>query len=454
MLQDAIRAAIGRDHPDRGGAKPYSADPAGAGLTRRCDAIARRADRRLVVTVAAGLVLTLGWAASVSLDRVARGAGRIVPQTRNQMVQHFEGGIVSEVLVAEGQHVEAGQPLLRIDNSFSRAELLQNQVDLKARRLQALRLAAESAGEAAFTVPEEIAASIPQIVTQEQSLFRSRLAGLSAQLAVADDQFRQKELELAEMRSRWSSTLREKEIVLPRVESLRRLARLGAVSNNELLDNERTLQQIEARIASLVLDVPRLEAAVSELSARKDEIRARFRAEAGKDQRENAVQLAKLEEAAAAMRDRSNRSEVVAPVSGIVNKLFVATIGGVVKSGEPLVQLVPADAPIMVEAKLAPKDRAEIWPGLPAVVKISAYEYTRLGGLPATILEVSPDALNDEKGEPYYRVRLEAKTDRLGAGRPVLPGMLAQVDILTGRQTILDYLIRPVTRIRDEAFRD
>jgi HlyD family type I secretion membrane fusion protein len=428
--------------------------PVGQGLERRCDTIARRADRRLVLVVSLGLVATLVWAATTSLDRVARGSGRIVPQTRNQIVQHFEGGIVSEVLVAEGQHVEAGQPLIRIDNSFSRAELQQNQVELKARQLQALRLAAETRGEADFEIPQTIQASLPQIVAQERALFRSRGVGLAAQLAVASDQLRQKELELAEMRSRWTSTIREREIVMPRVESLRRLATMGAVSNNDLLEAERGLQQIEARIASLVIDVPRLEAAASELVARKDEIRARFRSDAEKERRENAVQIAKLDEAIAAMRDRSNRSEVVAPVSGIVNKLFVGTIGGVVKSGEPLVQLVPADAPVVVEARLSPKDRADVWPGLPAVVKISAYEYSHRGGLEARILEVSPDAFNDEKGEPFFRVRLEAKSGGFGPGRPIIPGMLAQVDILTGRQTILDYVLRPVSRVRDAAFRD
>lgn len=428
---------------------------AGAGFTypRRCDTIARRAHSRLVWSVAFSLCCATAWAGLTSLDKISRGSGRVVSQTRNQIIQHLEGGIVAEILVREGESIEAGMPLLKIDNSFARAELQQNQLELKAKQLQNLRLEAESRGLPDFDIPEEFLRDIPQIAQQERSLFRARADGLQAQILVFDDQYRQKELELAEMRSRWTSAQREREIFTPRVESLRRLAKIGAVSNNEVLENERMLQQIDSRLASLVHDVPRLEVAVSELSARREEARLRFRAEAEKDQRETALQIAKFQEAIVAMRDRSNRSEVVAPVAGIVNKLFVDTIGGVVKSGEPLVQIVPADAALIIEARLSPQDRANIWPSLPAVIKISAYDYALYGGLKGKIVDISPDALSDEKGEAYFRVRLETEQQGFGPGKRVIPGMLAQVDILSGQQTILDYLIKPVRRLRDEAFR-
>ncbi|MGL4975576.1 MAG: HlyD family type I secretion periplasmic adaptor subunit [Bosea sp. (in: a-proteobacteria)] len=420
---------------------------------RRCDTIATRAQRQMVWTIGAAVILSLGWAALTTLDKVTRGAGRVVPQVRNQMIQHLEGGIVTEILVREGEKVEAGATLIRIDNSFSRAELQQNQVELKAKSLQMLRLEAESRGQNLFVVPPDMAEQIPQIVAQERSLFRARQDGLKAQLNVVDDQHKQKEIELAEMRTRWKSTQREREIVLPRLESLRRLVKMGAVSNNELLENERTLQQVEAKLAALLHDVPRLEAAVSELSRRREETILRFRAEAEKDQRETSVVVAKLEEAITAMRDRSRRTEVVAPVAGIVNKLFIDTIGGVVKSGEPLIQLVPAEASVVVEARVSPQNRADVWPGLPAIVKVSAYDFSLYGGLKGKVLDISPDALSDEKGEPYFRVRLEADATSFGPGKPVIPGMLAQVDILSGRHTVLGYLMKPVQRLKNEALR-
>jgi HlyD family type I secretion membrane fusion protein len=349
--------------------------------------------------------------------------------------------------------VAAGQPLVRVDNSFSRAELQQNQVELTARQLQYARLEAESQGERLFAPPPPLSRVAPTIAAQEASLFRARLEGLRAQLLVVEDQHKQKQLELAEMRTRQTSSQRELQIVTQRTESLRRLARMGAVSNNELLDNERSLQQIEARLASLVHDIPRLEAAVSELSRRGDEIRLRFRADAEKEQRETAVQIAKIEEAISAMQDRSRRTEVVAPVAGTVNKLFVDTIGGVVKSGEPLVQIVPADATVIIEARIQPQDRAEVWPGLPAVVKVSAYDFSLHGALKGKVLDISPDVLSDDKGEPYFRVRLEADATALGPSRPVIPGMMAQVDIISGQHTVLGYLMKPVQRVKNEALR-
>ncbi len=153
------------------------------------------------------------------------------------------------------------------------------------------------------------------------------------------------------------------------------------------------------------------------------------------------------------MQDRSRRTEVIAPIAGTVNKLFVDTIGGVVKSGEPLVQIVPADATVIIEARIAPQDRAEVWPGLPAVVKVSAYDYSVHGGLKGKVLDISPDVLNDDKGEPYFRVRLEADAGALGPARPVIPGMLAQVDIISGEHTVLGYLLKPVRRLKTEALR-
>lgn len=420
---------------------------------RRCDAVARKAHTHLIRTIGIGVFAFLVWAAFTTLEKVTRGSGRVVPQTRNQIIQHLEGGIVSEILVHEGEKVAAGAPLIRVDNSFSRAELQQNQVELKAKQLQLMRLDAESKGQNTFIVDSELAKQVPHIAAQEQSLFKARLEGLRTQLVVVDDQHRQKELELAEMRSRWTSSQREREIVIPRVESLRRLVKIGAISQNELIDNERSLQQVEARLASLVHDVPRLEAAVNELASRRGEIAARFRADAEKDQRETAVQIAKLEEAIIAMRDRSNRTEVLAPVAGIVNKLFVDTIGGVVKSGEPLIQLVPLDAALVVEARVSPSYRANVWPGLPAIIKVSAYDFSTYGGLKGKVLDVSPDALNDEKGEPYFRVRLEADAAGFGPGKPVIPGMLAQVDILSGEHSVLAYLMKPIKHLKNEALR-
>ena len=420
---------------------------------RQCDRIATRSQRLFVSTTFGGVMAFLIWANVTELDKVTRGAGRVIPQSQNQVVQHFEGGIVREILVKEGDRVEKGATLLRIENSFQRAELLQAQLEIRARTLRIRRLDAEVAGEKSFTVEAELRGDLNRLYEREIGLFETRRKTLSEQLAILEDQSKQKEIELSEYKSRWKNITRERELVLQRVTSLRRLVAVGAVSANDLLENERTLGQIEGKISDLTHDIPKTEAAMSEISRRRTETTLRFRIEAEKERSDAELQIAKLQETVNAMKDRSERSDVIAPISGTVNRLNVTTIGGVVKSGEPLGQIVPIDSSIAVEARLAPKDRAEVWPGQTAVVKISAYDFSVYGGLKGKVIEVSPDALQDEKGQPYFRIRLEANGSNFGPDRPVVPGMVADVDILSGRRTIMETLVRPVKALRDNALR-
>jgi HlyD family type I secretion membrane fusion protein len=420
---------------------------------RRCDTIARQAHGTFLFAVGGGFAAFLTWASVTELDRVTRGAGRVIPATQNQMVQHLEGGIVREILVREGDVVSRGQPLLRIENSFNQAELSQAQIEIRAKRVRIIRLEAERRQADTILWPADLRDGLVQIVSREEQLFASRRDNQREQLAIYDEQTRQKELELSELRQRSINTKRERDLLAQRVESLRRLVRVGAVSQNELLDNERQIAQLDTRLSDLQHDVPRTEAAINEIGRRRNETVLRFRAEAEKDIGDNEVAIAKLEETISAMTDRSSRSEVVAPIAGVINRVHVTTVGGVVRSGEPLVQIVPTDVAIAVEARLAPADRAEVWPGLPAIVKISAYEYSLHGGLQGRVVEISPDALSDEQGRPYFRVRLEAAATGLGPNRPVVPGMVADVDILSGRQSILDVVLRPVRRLRDNALR-
>ena len=431
------------------------AQPGGDSLPypRHTDRIESRARGMLVVTIAASLVAFVAWAALTSLDKVTHGAGRVIPQLQNQVIQHFEGGIVTEILVREGETVARGTPMLRVENSFARSELLQAQIEIKAKTIRAARLAAESQGAERIEIPAALSAALPGIASQETGLFETRRRTLMVQLRILDDQVRQKDLELSELKARLGLTRTERELLLQRLGNLRKLNSIGAVSSNDLLDNERQLQQMEAKISDLAHDIPRTEAALSELGGRRSEQVLKFRSDADRDRVDTQVQIAKLVESVQAMQERSVRTEVVAPMAGVVNKLFVNTIGGVVKSGDPLIQLVPAGSSVAVEARLSPADRAQVWPGLPAVVKVSAYDFSVYGGLPGKVVDISPDALPDEKGQPYFRVRLEADGTAFGADKPVVPGMLADVNIISGKQTVLEALVRPVRRIQENALR-
>ena len=431
------------------GHNPYAAYSGGF----QKEKIASAAHRRFLIVVGAGLAIFLVWAGVTSLDKVTRGAGRIVPQTDNQIIEHLEGGILTEILVRNGDHVEKGAVLMRIENAFSEAELARVRLERDALTVRRLRFIAEASGASQLVIPDAMVAAQPEVVANEDSIFRRRLSQLHEQLSILDEQMRQRELALSELRTRWKFTSEERMIVLEQAESLRRLAAQGAISRNELLSAERDLQQLETRLAGLTHEIPQAEAALSEAQARRREGLGQFAAQAEKERAEVELSISKLTESMRALEDRKTRSEVIAPISGIVKNINLRTIGGVVKSGEPLIELVPAEASIAIEMKLSPNDRADVYPGQKAVVKISAYEYAIHGGLSGQVIDISPDALTDEEGRAYFRVRLEADGTSLGPERPVLPGMMADVDILTGQHTILSYLTRPVSRLRENALR-
>ena len=411
------------------------------------------ASRSFVLLSVIGAGALYFWAANTELDRVIRGFGRIVPQSHIQTVQHFEGGIVTDILVREGDAVTRGMLLLRIDNSFSRSELAQAEIDMKANQARMIRLTAEVKDVDTVVFPAALEEDIPKIVEREREFFNGKRNTLLAQIGIYQDQYKQKSIDLSEAKSRWANTIRERELVEQRVVNLRKLNAVGAISTNDLLESERSLQQIEQRLSDLVHEIPRDEAIMSEISRRIEEARSRFRSDSDKERSETELQIAKLDETIAALNDRSARSDVLAPMNGIVNKLHVSTVGGVVKSGEPLVEIVPGEVAVAIEARLQPNDRAEVWPGQKAVIKVSAYDFSIYGGLTGKVVDISADALQDEKGQPYFRVRLEAAGKDFGPGKPITPGMLAEVDILTGRHTILESLLRPVKQLQANALR-
>jgi membrane fusion protein, adhesin transport system len=424
-----------------------------ATFPRRIDRIATEAQGRFVVIVGLCTLAALIWSAIVQIDKVTRGSGRIVTQQLKQEVQHLEGGIIAEIMVKEGDTVHAGQPLMRVENSFFKSELAQAAIEQAAKRIRLIRLEAETNGASSVSFPPAGLTTSQQVIENELSLFRRRRANLDEQLSILTQQQRQKEIELSELRSRLPSVTRERQISEERLASLQKLTAAGAASVNERLESERIFQQALARQSDLAHEIPRAEAALTELGQRKAEVTSRFQADAEKDRAQTSTELEKLTKSIEALQDRMSRSDVNAPVSGVINKLNVTTVGGVVKPGEALAEIVPSDGSIDVEMKLSPADRADVWLGQRAIVKISAYEFSVYGGLSAHVSDISPDAHQDERGVPYFRVRLEADAAALGPDHPVLPGMLADVDVIGNRQSVLGTILKPLRRIKDNALR-
>ena len=416
--------------------------------------IATRAHKLFVVIVACGLVATFAWAHFTQIDIVTRGSGRVVPSLQNQFVQHLEGGIIQEILVREGQYVKKGDILLTIRDPFSRAEYEKAQKLLLSRQAELVRLEAESQNLPVLEFPQDVVVAVPDVVADERDLFNSRQQSLEQQHLILEDQRRRKLLEKQERENRLESVQVEYNLAEERVKILSNLFDSGAVSRSELLENKSRLQQIETKISDLTHQIPQIEAELSEIARRKSELVLQFRSDAEAEKINTLRAIDELNQTLTAMSDRNLRSEVRAPIDGKVHRLFQTTIGGVVRSGQNLVQLVPTDAPISIDISLSPKDRAKVWIGLPAVVQLSAYDYSLHAGLEAKVVHISTDILHREEEEPYYWVKLEANTSSFGEDKPILAGMAAEVDIIIGKRTILDFLLTPIRAVQENALRE
>ena len=398
--------------------------------------------------------LILAWAAFFQIDKVTRGSGRVLPSVQNQIVQHLEGGIVKQLLVREGQHVHKGDILLRLSNAQSSAELNNARTDVVAKQIAIARLEAEANGATSFKTPEDLARLAPDIAASEEAFFRSRRADIQQQLSVYDQQVQGYRAEISSANARIASLTTEERTIQTQLDRLRKALDREAISENSVLDKQADFEQLRTRISDAATSIPRSRASLSEAVAKRGEAWTKYLADTREKAATLRLEVAKADQAFGAFKDRNFREEVRAPMDGFVNKLFVQTVGGVAKPGDPLAEIVPANSVIMVEARVSPKDRANIWPKLPAVVKITAYDSAIYGGLDAVVDDISPDALQDQKGELYYRVRLRANTRKFGDEKPVLPGMIAEVDIRSGHQTVLDYILGPFIRIGGNAFRE
>lgn len=415
-----------------------------------------RGARLLSRAVAALVVLLVGWAFLAELDEVAVAQGQVVPQGDVKVVQHLEGGIVEELLVREGDMVRAGEPLIRLALGTGAMNPGELQVQLDGFLLRRARLEAEVDGTAA-AFPTEAGERRPEVLLAERRAFQTREAALKSALAVFDQQVRQSRAEAREYAA--ARAARREELAYSRksLATLEDLAKDGLASRLELNEKQGEVARLAGEIASLEAAIGRAGAAEREALERKAEAVVSFRREAQAELAEVEVLVATARERLESADDQARRTTVRSPIDGIVGELRVSTIGGVVGPGQPIMEVVPAGGPLIVEARLKPSDRGFVAPGQKATVKISAYDFVRYGGLDGEVRRIAPDSRLDAEGRPYFKVVVE--TDRAWLGEtpeayPIGPGMQATVDIHTGRRTVADFLLRPVLKLRHEAFRE
>lgn len=409
----------------------------------------------LLGSICAGLILLLIWAYLAVLEEVTRADGKVIPAGQLQVVQPLEAGIVTEIRVREGDRVTAGALLVRLDETGAAAslgELTQKRSALLARYA---RLTAEAEGrEPIFGLQGMLE---PVIVGAETALLNARREALATELATASQQLAQRLLERKEIDTRIAEGQTTRAIAQRGLDLAQNLAKRGAFPEMDLLKIEQSARAELRDLAILEATKPRAEAAIAEAQSRINAIRFGFEARAREQLAETAGQIAVIEETIRAAEDRVRRAQLKAPVTGIVNKLAITTIGAVAKPGESIVEIVPLEGTLLVEARVRPQDVAFLSPGLAARVKVTAYDYTVYGDLSGQVERISADTLPGEKGETFYRVIV--RTDRAYLGPeerplPIIPGMVVNVDILTGKKTVLDYFLRPFKKIGAEALRE
>jgi membrane fusion protein, adhesin transport system len=394
-----------------------------------------RTSRILLVSLLALMTTAVAWAHFAVLDEVKRGSGRVVPSRQIQVLQSLEGGIVRETLVQEGAIVAQGQVLMKIDDTKSASELGEIRERRAANAARVARLEAEVGGRGEPQFAEELAGIAPRAVETERNVFAARQRKLSQDVDV-----------LLQQQIRFADSIK---LLSREIELTRNLYVQKIVPEIDMLRLERQASELKGQLA--------------EAQSRISSATAAFRSQAEEDLAKSRGDLAVLDETIKLARDRFRRAELRSPVNGVVNKLNVTTVGAVIQPGADVMDIVPLDDTLLVEGRIRPQDIAFIHPEQDAVVKLTAYDSSVFGALKGKVERISADTIvsdkpdRDERNEKFYRVMIRTEKNHLGTDEhplPIIPGMVATVEVLTGHKSVLDYVVKPARLLRDEALRE
>lgn len=444
-----------RDGPTNALPQPAAGTPSGLdGLLAR--------DRRLGVRHLAWLVMGLmggfvAWAAFAQLDEVSMANGEVIPSAKVKVIQHLEGGIIQRLDVGEGALVKSGQILVQLNLGSAGASREDLQVQLDSFILNQARLTSESS-DAVLEFPAPEAERRPLLVFAERRTYQARQSELKSRRDIVVTQIRQRELEVKELQARQAAIRANLELVRERVKLSQSLLKNGLTPRLEHLELKREFESLQGEAQVLEQAVPRSQAALGEALARQEEETEKFRRRAVEELNKVALQIARVRATLSEASDRVKRTEIRSPIEGIVKNLRFNTIGGVVRPGEAIMEIVPIGDKLVIQARLSPVDRGYVQEGQQAIVKISTYDFVRYGGLNGQVAQIAADTNTDTTtGQPYYGVIVHTDRTYLGDREgelPITPGMQAIVDINTGTRSVLNYLIKPVLKLRHEAFRE
>lgn len=399
-----------------------------------------------VIPMALFVILFFVWAAFADIDEVVRGQGRVIPSSQTQVLQHLEGGIITAILVKEGQNVKKGDVIYQLDQAFFDADLKGKELETlalkaKERRIQAML------GHTGLSFDPQMQEKIPQIISNEMMIYNAEQDKNSDYIRSLEQQLQQKSLQVKELEAKVKNLTSEYNIASENLEISEKLLKVNATSKREYLQELSKKQNLSSQIDDASNKIPSLkkemEQTQSKISAEKSGIRAKLL----NDLADVKVKLQDLEQKNVANVDRDNRKQIVSPVNGTVNKLSIHTVGGIIKPGDPVAEITPDDDSLMVEASVKASDRGRVWSGQKVAIEITAYDFARYGMLDGVVNSISPDSTTDQQGNTFYKVYVKATHPKIDKKFAILPGMIANINILTGKKTILEYLVIPIKKV-------
>jgi len=388
------------------------------------------------------------WASFAELEEITHADGRVIPSRQTQIIQNLEGGILSQILVKSGEQVEKGQVLLQIDDTRFASSFFESQSAVNALRFRIMRLEAEYSGQQ-MKPPVSMTENETKTFIDEAELMASRRQELESSLTILQQQLQQHKQTKQELQSDLQKLKKSASYAQQELSLTAPLVNTGAVSQVELLRLKSALNEAEGRVKQIELKLPGQNSIISEAEQRLKEREQQFKSLVQEELTANRSEFNSLNFSNIALEDRVARTEVRSPVDGIINQLFITTESAVIQPGMDLLEIVPLNDTLLVNAKVRPIDIAFIRPGQKASVKLTAYDFSIYGSLDATLEQISADTITDETGEHFFQIRVRTSKAYLGPEHhplPIMSGMTATVDINTGKKTVMDYLLKPLKR--------
>lgn len=394
------------------------------------------------------------WAGLTTIPQQVHGTGRVIPSGKVRSIQHLEGGIVSEIHTAEGKKVNAGDVLFTIINKRAEAELGEASIGLDYLKIKKLRLEAEMALAPEFTLPPELMKKYPEIAISEKKLFDSRNEQFNEKMSGLEERLKQKLLKMSELTNTVRNLKQEAAVADQQLAIKTRLRNNGAISESQYLETQSMVKNFITQIQRTQADIPITQAELAETKNLIEETKKTRQSDVAQEANDVNLDIKRQTERITANKDQVDRTVITSPVKGIVNKIYVNTIGGVVAPGSVLAEVIPIGETLVVEGKIATNDRGKIWLGLPVVMKVTAYDYSTFGGIKGELTHISADSFIDNRNNEFYQVRVTLDADKLSDSEPIYPGMTVNLNIVSSKVSVLRSILKPLWNIKDEAMRE